>query len=107
MNEFKKNSAIDLLKFLQTPDFAAEVGVASDYTTAKQIALHHPASRELLSLMQGDLRVVEEVISLVRDLCNRPIDPRYESPWDVVLLTLTLLIRAAAPDCTQLVPKPA
>ncbi len=74
----------EVLRIIESHDFAVELNVSSDWGTFQRILREHSAVRrldELLVLPANQNRVLHRV----RELSQREADPRYENQWDVAL----------------------
>ena len=85
------------LSYLESHEFAAFVGVASDARTLSQAILSHASARLILEKCRSDKSLLSEVLVRVAALTNQSIDPRYESPWDTALTALLIISSAVDP----------
>lgn len=92
-----------LLKDVESHDFASAIKVASSVASAKRIAQRHPVVRALIERVREEPWRAEAVIQRARDLSERPVDPRYESPWDAALFALLIVLEESAPTSVQAV----
>lgn len=94
------NALVELFNKIETPEFSAGVNVASSLKIAVSISQRIQETRELvkqLSLLNIlDVQVL--LIERVAEISKRSIDLMFESPWDVALLILLLVVKEVCPN---------
>lgn len=99
----KTNANIsELLGRLESHEFAVHVKAASGYRIAWRLVERHPYVRDLVKSLQNNPEFMSELVAQVMKLSARPVDPRYESPYDAMFLAILYTVREAAPKALEL-----
>jgi hypothetical protein len=85
---------------LETPRFAAEVGVASSVKLAAEIVRRHPVFHSIMEQARSDPDSMREVLARLHRLAVSQSDENLENPWETALFALLLIIAAAEPKLT-------
>ena len=82
----------DLLRTLESHEFAARVNLGSNLSTVRRIIRSDATTKALRKACEEDDKTLEQLLENVRRLTARSVDPRYESPWDAALTAHLILL---------------
>ncbi len=94
MNQIEADIKI-LFDYLESHEFNAEINIYSDLKSAEKGIVSNNKVATLKKLCwENPLKISGEIIERVRNLVKIPVDPRYESPWDVALSAYLLVLQS-------------
>ncbi|MBD1856455.1 MULTISPECIES: hypothetical protein [Leptolyngbya] len=91
----------EVLRSLETTEFAAQANLASGYKTFIRFAYEHEAVTELLRKLSKSSRQRHLVLARIRHLAKKDFDLNYRNPWDVALATYMQTLSLVDLDLAQ------
>jgi len=94
MNQIEADIKI-LFDYLESHEFNAEINIYSDLKSAEKGIVSNNKVVALKKLCWEDPHKISgKIVERVRNLVKIPVDPRYESPWDVALSAYLLVLQS-------------
>jgi hypothetical protein len=95
----------DLFVTIESPQFAAEMNVASGYKQFSRALITTPQVRTLLAQSQS-LADLTELLTRMETILLQPIERGYESAYDVALAAYLWVLRKTVPDLAFAIAQP-
>lgn len=86
------------ISYLESHKFSVRINTASDLVTVADLIALDPIYTDLVLRCIDNLEHQSTILNRLKTISALPIDPRYESPWDIAITSLLLLIAQTTPQ---------